>query len=205
MARFDYPYRPADMKFSGNMIVNFIIICIVVAIMAFRVSIIICKIICFAFIQGSSYFVSKYNNLKSFYPLFCKIAIITVLLQFVSLVLYIYLHKTLYIYTPICLIFIFLCCILTASTNRINSSNEETIRKKMYIYCWGINALLLIFNTLPFLPYFYYSSAEYYYIGGVDIYNYITMAILSISHFILFILGRFYNTLLKKYQSNLLD
>ena len=45
MARFDYPYRPADMKFGSNMIVNFIIICIVVAIMAFRVSIIICKII----------------------------------------------------------------------------------------------------------------------------------------------------------------
>lgn len=206
MARFNYPYRSADMKFGSNMIVNFIIICIGIAIIAVRVSIILCKIICFAFIQGSNYFVSKYNSLKSFYPLFCKIAIITILLQLVSLVLYIYLHKTLNIYTPICFIFIFLCCILTASINRINSSNEETIRKKMYIYCWGINALLLIFNTLPFLPYFYYNSfVEYHYIGRVDIYNYITMALLSIFHFVLFALGRFYNTLLKNYESDFLD
>lgn len=76
----------------------------------------------------------------------------------------------------------------------------------MYIYCWGINALLLIFNTLPFLPYFYYNSfVEYHYIGRVDIYNYITMALLSIFHFVLFALGRFYNTLLKNYESDFLD
>ena len=152
--------------------------------MAIYIFSILCKIIGFAFTQGCYYFVSKYNSLKSFYPLFCKIAIITILLQIISLILYIYLHETLNIYTPICLILIFLSCILTASINKINDSNEESMRKKMYIYSWGINALLLIFNVVPYLPYFYYdTSFEYYLVAECTMWNYLIITSLFMKLF----------------------
>ena len=203
MARFGYPYRAADMKFGSNLIENFIVLCIGVAITTAYIFITLCKIIVLIFTEGSNNFISRYNSLKSFYPLFCKIAIITILLQVISLILYIYLHKMLNIYTPLCLILIFLSCILTASVNGINSSNEKTIRKKMYIYCWGVNALLLIFNVLPYLPYFYYNTSfydtsfVYYIVEESALWNYFTITFLSVTHIILFIMGRFYKTLFK--------
>lgn len=203
MARFGYPYRAADMKFGSNLIENFIVLCIGVAITTAYIFITLCKIIVLVFTEGSNNFISRYNSLKSFYPLFCKIAIITILLQVISLILYIYLHKMLNIYTPLCLILIFLSCILTASVNGINSPNEKTMRKKMYIYCWGVNASLLIFNVLPYLPYFYYNTSfydtsfVYYIVEESALWNYFTITFLSVTHIILFIMGRFYKTLFK--------
>ena len=191
------------MKFGSNLIENFIVLCIGVAITTAYIFITLCKIIVLVFTEGSNNFISRYNSLKSFYPLFCKIAIITILLQVISLILYIYLHKMLNIYTPLCLILIFLSCILTASVNGINSPNEKTMRKKMYIYCWGVNASLLIFNVLPYLPYFYYNTSfydtsfVYYIVEESALWNYFTITFLSVTHIILFIMGRFYKTLFK--------
>lgn len=194
MTRIDYPFRPADVKFGNNMIVNLIILCFVIAIILIGV---IVWIIGFVFIKGSGIFVSRYNSLKSFYPLFCRIVITTALLQFISLVLYVCVHKTLWIYYLVCFICVLLGCILTAATNRIRHSNEKVIKKKMYIYCWCFNTLLFVLNILPYI---YYNVEDVVMIENIFYgWDFILIA-LVILHIALFVLGRFYDILLEKYQ-----
>lgn len=181
MGRLDYPFNSKDLKYADNLIANFAIILFVIAILVFKAFIIISSVI---IIKGSGYFAKRYDSLNLFYPLFLKIVITTILLQLISLVLYIFQHNILYIYTPICLMFITLSCILTASVNRINYPEEKTRRKIMNIYCWVINILLLTLNILPYiiLCYNYYT------------FSYYIIVVLVASHIMLFILGRFYSS-----------
>lgn len=215
MARFDYPFKVSNLKFGTNLLANAIMFGLLIAIIAINVYV---GLVAFIFKIGSKYLVSKYNDLKSFYPLFLIISFATICIHFISFYLYmrdIYLYKKilcdfylydLYISITDSLMWIyivtsFICIlagsILTSATNKINICEEKDIRKKMHIYCWCINIAILIFTIMPCI---YYVFSLYGLNSVYGLYDVIFLIctcwvniisiILSITHIVLFMCGR---------------
>lgn len=185
MARFDYPFRPADVKYGNNMLTEAIMLFLSMAILVIGI---IVLIIGFIFVKGSGLFASRFNSLSAFYPLYRKISIVTIIIQLLSLVMLIfdvYTYSAIWIFFTISLLCVLLECVLTAAINRIDIIKNEAIRKKMYTYCICFNAVLLIFNIIAYI---YHQNTL----------TSVIMISIIILHIGLFILGCFYKTLIEK-------
>lgn len=185
MARFDYPFRPADVKYGNNMLTEAIMLFLFMAILVIGI---IVLIIGFIFVKGSGLFASRFNSLSSFYPLYCKISIITIIIQLVSLIMFlfdVYTYSAIWIFFTISLICVLLKCVLTATINRIDIIKEEAIRKKIYMYCICFNTVLMTFNIIA-------------YVCHQNTLTSVIMMSIIILHIVLFILGCFYKALMEK-------
>jgi hypothetical protein len=187
--------------FTSNLLVKTLILVLLIALFTIFVY---GSIVVFIFKICSIYLVSKYNNLKSFKPLFLKISIATICIHFILCYTYmfelyifkIYMLKHCYIDLTAAkviewffIIASFICIIagniLTSATNKINIGEENDIRKKMNIYCWCLNIAIMIFTIMPCTFHIYL-----YGLSSIFLMN-IFSIIFLLTHIELFVRGRF--------------
>ena len=176
-----FPFKPSSLKFGSNLFANFVVIGLALVMIAISILFVVIRLI---LINGSGLLAARNTCLKSFYPLFIKLSILTILLQLTSLMLYIYVYNVSWVSYIMCFICILLGTVLTAAITRIKSPNEKTVRKEMYLYNYCLNIIILTLNI-----YIYYNSFPIEYSPTK-----IVVILLVILHIVLFVLGRLYNS-----------
>lgn len=186
MANFDFSHYKVSRVDGLNAFTTILLIFFALTIGAVAVS---CLIIGVIFIYGSKWLASKYDNIKGFRKSFFLLSILAILCQAISLLLFFFLHHQLWIYCLSCLIGTLLGSIIIATVNKINRDNEERERKKMYLYCYVLNFIILLFNISP-----------WFYMDRMRFWEDCIGILLMIIHIVMSGLGRFFEETLYKFE-----